>query len=84
MQCMKSSFVYPKGRFIVYLIGLYLFDIESTIANCADTNTPFSCELNTDSVVQSLTNNCKLLFEWFANSGLKANSFLPIAYDVKI
>ena len=50
-----------------------MFCENSDIANYADDNSPFSCNKNIESVILQLVNDSEILFEWFANNGLKAN-----------
>ena len=59
--------------FNIYLLDLFFFMLSSDIANYADDNSPYSCEINTDAVVLQLENDAKLLLEWFTKNGLKAN-----------
>ena len=58
--------------FNIYLLDLFMFCENSDIANYADDNSPFACDKNIESVISQLENDSRLLFEWFANNGLKA------------
>ena len=59
--------------FNIYLMDLFIFCENSDISNYADDNSPFSCNSSTESVILQLVNDSKLLCEWFANNGFKAN-----------
>ena len=50
-----------------------MFCEGSNITNYADDNSPFSCNTNTNSVIEKVEHNTKALLEWFKNNGLKAN-----------
>ena len=71
--------------FNIYLIDLFLLCEESDIANYADDNSPFSCEMNIDSVLLQLESDCKRLLDWLMENGLKANpdKFHLILNEVK-
>ena len=50
-----------------------MFCEDSDISNYADDNSPFSCNSSAEAVILQLVNDFRLLSEWFANNGLKAN-----------
>ena len=50
-----------------------MFCEGSNITNYADDNSPFSCNTNTNTVIEKLEHDTKALLEWFKNNGLKAN-----------
>ena len=50
-----------------------MFCEYSDISNYADDNSPFTCNSSNEAVILQLVNDSKLLCEWFANNGLKAN-----------
>ena len=59
--------------FNIYLIDLFLFTDSSDIANYADDNSPYACELDMESVILQLEKDSKVLLEWVSNNVLKAN-----------
>ena len=50
-----------------------MFCENSNIANYADDNSPFSCNIDIVSVISQLENDSKNLLEWVKNNDLKAN-----------
>ena len=59
--------------FNIYLSDLFLFTVDSNIANYADDNSPYSCEDDIKSVIVQLERDSKTLLEWTSNNMLKAN-----------
>ena len=59
--------------FNIYLSDLFISCKNSTIANFADDNSPYSCNKDIDSVISQLKNDSNSLFEWFSKNGFKAN-----------
>ena len=64
---------------------LFLEEMESDMSNYADDNTPFSCQDDIESVIETLNTDCKVILEWFCNNGFVANPdkfhFLSSATD---
>ena len=59
--------------FNIYLIDLFLFTDDADIANYADDNSPYACDLDMDAVILQLEKDSKVLLEWVSNNDLKAN-----------
>ena len=59
--------------FNIYLSDLFLFTKNSEIVNYADDNSPFACNLDTESVMNKLEIDSKTLLTWISNNVLKAN-----------
>ena len=59
--------------FNIDLIDLFLFCIESFMANYADDNSPFVCDDDYLSVNAKLTKDSEILLDWFANNWFRAN-----------
>ena len=47
---------------------------ESNVANCVDDTTLYACEKNLYDVQRKLASESLILFEWFHDNYLKANS----------
>ena len=60
--------------FNIYMCDLFLFMSESNIANYADDTTLYACEKNLHDVQRKLESESLILFEWFHDNYLKANS----------
>ena len=56
------------------MCDLFLFMSESNIANYADDTTLYACEKNLHDVQRKLESESLILFEWFQDNYLKANS----------
>ena len=59
--------------FNIYLSDLFLFFESSNIANYADDNSPFACEVDNQSVLLQLETDSNTLLDWIKNNGFKAN-----------
>ena len=59
--------------FNIYLSDLFLFFESSDIANYADDNSPFACEVDNQSVLLQLETDSNTLLDWIKNNGFKAN-----------
>ena len=59
--------------FNIYLSDLFHFTKNSEIVNYADDNSPFACKLDTESVMNKLEIDSKILLNWISNNVLKAN-----------
>ena len=60
--------------FNLFLSDLFLFVEEADIMSYADDNTPYLCSENVDITIEKLEEGGKVLFEWFSNNFLKANT----------
>ena len=59
--------------FNIYLSDLFLCLETSDIANYADDNSPFGCEIDNPSVLSQLEKDASTLLRWIRNNGFKAN-----------
>ena len=70
----------PQGSILgpllvnIYMCDLCLCDCESNIINYADDTTLYACEPNIDLVLSKLEKDTSIVFTWFQNNYLKANS----------
>ena len=60
--------------FIIHICDLFYIIQKWPIANYADDTTPYTCVKNTQDVTTSLENCALVLFKWFENDLMKANS----------
>ena len=60
--------------FNIYMCDLFLFMSESNVANYADDTTLYACEKNLPGVERKLESESLILFNWFQDYYLKANS----------
>ena len=60
--------------FNLFLCDLFLFVNEADIMSYTDDNTPYMCSKNFDATLEKPEEVGKVLFEWFSNKFLKANS----------
>ena len=59
--------------FNIFLADLFSLPLETNMVNFADDNSPFSCSESTDSVIEQLEKDTKLILSWFETNKLKAN-----------
>ena len=59
--------------FYIYLSDLFLFFESADIANYADDNSPFACEVDNQSVSNCNNTDSNRLLDWVKNNGFKAN-----------
>ena len=69
-----QGFVLGPLLFNIYMCDLFLFISESNVANDADDTTLYACEKNLYDVQRKLESESLMLFEWFHDNYLKANS----------
>ena len=69
-----QGFVLGPLLFNIYMCDLFLFMSESNVTNYADDTTQYACEKNVHDVQRKLESESLILFEWFHNNYLKANS----------
>ena len=60
--------------FNIYMCDLFLFMSKSNVANYADDTTLYACEKKLYDVQRRLEPESLILFEWFHNNNLNANS----------
>ena len=60
--------------FNIYICDLFFFVNDTYVANYADDTTPYIAEDTIPEVIEALENCSKVLFTWFQNNGMKANS----------
>ena len=60
--------------FNIHICDLFYIIQKWPIANYADDTTPYTCVKNTQDVTTSLENCALVLFKWFENNLMKANS----------
>ena len=60
--------------FNIYLSDLFLFFHDTNIANYADDNSPYACELDSKSVIEKVESDAKILINWVSHNALKANA----------
>ena len=60
--------------FNIFINDIFLFIKESTIANYADDNTPYSTDRKIESLIKKLETETSTLNEWFAYNNLKSNA----------
>ena len=66
--------VFGPLLFNIYMCDLFLFMSESNVANYADDTTLYTCEKKLYDVQRKLESESLILFEWFHDNYLKANS----------
>ena len=60
--------------FNIYICDLFFYIKDWQVANYADDTTPYVSGMNINEVISSLENCANLLFKWFENNSMKANS----------
>ena len=60
--------------FNIYICDLFFFVNDTYVANYADDTTLYIAEDTIPEVIEALENCSKVLFTWFQNNGMKANS----------
>ena len=73
LQGVPQGSILGPVLFNIYLTDLFLFAVESNIANYADDNSPYACKANTDLVITQLQEDSNNLLRWFSHNYLKAN-----------
>ena len=59
--------------FNIDLIDMFYESNDSDIKNYADDTTPYTCSLDTDTVISKLQSTFDKLYTWFKNNHMKAN-----------
>ena len=59
--------------FNIYLSDLFLFTLDSDIANYADDNSPYACKRDMESVISKLEEDSIILLNWVESNAMKAN-----------
>ena len=57
----------------VCIYDMFFSEIKTHFANYADGTTSYTCDLQIDTVIETLDKNAEKLFQWFYNKFLMAN-----------
>ena len=66
----------PQGSILGLLLDicdLFLWDYKCDTASYADDNTPYTSDVNLNSVLEKLKSSTRAIFRWFKENQMKAN-----------
>ena len=66
----------PQGSIsgpLLDICDLFLWDYKCDTASYADDNTPYTPDVNLNTVLEKLKNSTRAIFRWFKENQMKAN-----------